>query len=97
MSKQPELKERLCVPTKFDIEPYGTIYKVVHEDKSVKYYIQLSNDGSTIDWKPLSYLFDEIFFNMYENRKFIDELLRLVTDRERNIRTFTRILESEYI
>jgi len=94
MREHIQIKERHCAPTKFDIEPFGTIYKVTNEALNFDYYIQLSREGNTIDWRPMAFLLTELFGDLYENIEFIEELLFLYQDDNKSIKTFTRMLES---
>lgn len=93
MKEQIEIKERHCPPTKFDIEPFGTVYKVNNEALSYDYFIQLGTE-SEITWKPINYLLTELFSDLYENKNFIGELLYLYQDREKSIKTFLAVLEA---
>jgi len=94
MRQHIKIKERHCPPQKYDIEPFGTIYKVNNDALSYDYYIQLSQEDNDIDWKPISYLLTELFSNLYENVEFIEELLFLYHDEARPIKELTRMLES---
>lgn len=94
MAKHIKIKERHCPPQKYDIEPYGTVYKVTNEALSFDYYIQLSQEENAIDWKPLSCLLTELFSNLYDNVEFIEELLFLYHEEARPPKLLIRMLES---
>lgn len=94
MTKHIEIKERHCPPQKYDIEPYGTVYKVNNEALSFDYYIQLGQEEEDINWKPLSYLLTELFSNLYENKEFIEELLFLYHEEARPTVFLIRMLEA---
>ena len=84
MKKDIQIKQRHCPPTKFDVEPYGTIY-VVNNETSVDKYIQLGAEEESINWKPYSYLLTEVFGRLDTNKEFTGELLYLYQDKERSI------------
>ena len=84
-------KERHCPPTRFDIEPYGTICKVNGED-GVEYYAQLSKD-ETMNWLTLNQLLIDSFKHLYDKEEFIEELLELYSNKNRSLINLVRIIE----
>lgn len=84
-------KERHCPPTRFDIEPYGTICKVNGED-GVEYYVQVSNDEH-MNWLILNKLLINALEHMYTNEEFIEELLELYSNKNRSLINLVRIIE----
>ena len=82
MKKHITLKHRHCPPTKFDIEPYGTIYEVT-TDTSIDCYYQLGDEEQNINWQPFSNLLTEAFGKFSTNKEFIETLLNILKDPER--------------
>ena len=93
-TKHIKIKERHCPPQKYDIEPYGTVYKVINEASSCDYYIQLSQEENSMAWKPINHLLIELFSPLYSNVEFIEELLFLYHDEARPSKFLIRMLDS---
>ena len=83
MKKHITLKHRHCPPTKFDIEPYGTIYEV-KTDTSIDYYVQMGDEEQDINWQPYCNLLTEVFGKFASNKEFIEALLNILKDPERS-------------
>lgn len=61
--------ERYSNPTRYDLAPYGSIYK--HDDKL---FIQISKDPESSEWLPLGEFFEKIYTSSL-NDDFLKECL----------------------
>lgn len=66
---------RYSAPTKYDKEPIGTIYKIVKDDKSFDYYIQISHQEAEPKWESIGDFLTLAFKNSLHNKEFIANCL----------------------
>lgn len=71
-----EIPIRYANPTKFDIAQYGVLVKVLRDDGSFDYFIQISKDEEAVEWIEMSKFLDQLFKDNYENDTFIKKLLK---------------------
>ena len=96
-----DIVERTCEPTKFDMYPQYTIMKVGSGPQEYggqplpKYFIQVGTNESP-SWFPIGALFDNIVIhnNLYENKKFVQELIDLSFDASRPFTHLADLLRS---
>jgi metallophosphoesterase superfamily enzyme len=74
--------EKYFSPTHLDKSPYGYIWKVINEDKTVDIYLQVNEDSETPNWIKLGDIFEKIFKNLIQKEQFIKELLNLYELKE---------------
>lgn len=75
-----DLITKYCAPTKFDIEPYGAVWRQAVEDNILAYYIQVSKDPEAPEWLTMALLLNEIYKNQYEDIGFIEKCLDLYSE-----------------
>jgi hypothetical protein len=71
------IKEKYNAPTKFDREPYGTIWQVFDENNYGLFYLQVSDSEDTPEWITYGTLLESAFDDSLYSDKFINEVLEL--------------------
>ena len=76
-SKENSLYQlRYSIPGRYDMAPYGTIYRVqAGEEQSTELYIQLGDESP--QWQKIGTLLELAFKDLIEDPQFIQECLRL--------------------
>jgi len=91
-----EVVIRYNTPGKYDVAQHGTIYKVLGDDDSCELFVQLSEDSTSPNWKPISYLLEKIFTTFIEDKDFISHSLHLFSgfpeDRCKHLKAISEIL-----
>lgn len=71
------IAEKFHYPTKFDTEPYGTIWKVIHNDNGgFELFVQMS-DSDSPDWVQLGDLLHEAYKNQIQNPTWLNITMEL--------------------
>jgi hypothetical protein len=68
---------RYITPSRLDLAAYGNVVRVIGMDNQIQYFVQLSNDLTYADWKPIGYLLEEVFHDFVTNKDFLDACLAL--------------------
>jgi len=63
-------------PTKYDIAPVKTIWKVMNQDK-YELFIQINEDVQNPHWEKIGNFLEKAFTQMLENKIFVSECYRL--------------------
>lgn len=86
-SNQSEVKQPLIPlvkytrPSAYDFAPYAQQW-IFMEDKIQEKYIQLSRDENHPRWERMGFLLETAFDDLFKNKKFVDECLRLFKHKE---------------
>lgn len=70
-------------PTPYDYHPYGTLWLFM-EQSNQQMYIQLSEDENDPMWLRMGFFLETIFEDLFKNKEFINQCLRLDKDKEKN-------------
>lgn len=69
---------RYSIPGRYDIAPFGTIYRVqAGEENITEMYVQIGEDPNGPNWQRMGVLMELAFKDLLEDPKFIEECLRL--------------------
>jgi len=64
---------RYSNPTKYDLAPQGTIWKVCVDDKEHYCYIQLGTDKEESEWKLMGEFLEKAFLPFFSDQKTYSE------------------------
>lgn len=73
---------RYSVPTKFDKAPRGTISKVIGDNDTQKFYIQIDDSTEYGNWITIDELLGRAFHDLVQDSDFIDACLNLCQGKE---------------
>lgn len=93
MEEPKNIIERHTTPTRFDIAPTGSLCRVMNEPNT--YYIQVSDSDDQTQWEPISTVLSEILAGMFDDEKFIEEVMKLYFDKERPLKTLCDIINRD--
>jgi hypothetical protein len=66
---------RYTPPSKYDIEPFGSVCRVMESEKLMDLYIQTSKDVQTPIWMPIGAFLEMVFEKEIQQEVFIKECL----------------------
>jgi len=72
-----EVPVKYLAPGRYDVANYGTIYKVMGDGESYEYFVQLSEDLESPDWKPIGFLIEKTFEPYLMNKEFMNACLNI--------------------
>ena len=81
-------RTRYTIPTRYDIEPYGTLCKVAYEAPMVtqkpryEYYLQTNEVEIPAEWIPLGDVLQKVFGEIVTNEDFLKACLKLLKHPE---------------
>jgi hypothetical protein len=73
-----EMKDPLVrynIPTRYDMAPVGTVYKVQGDSVGYDLYIQLSEAEDHANWVRMGIFLEKIMSPLLEDKSFMDHLL----------------------
>lgn len=68
---------RYSHPTKYDLAPYGTMWRAIGDEGRFELYIQVSDDQDNPTWVSIPAFFEKVFIDFTQDPKFMDECLIL--------------------
>lgn len=68
---------RYCHPTRFDFEPYGSIWKAFGDNDTYTLYIQVSDNAEDTRWLTLSSFLEIVCHEFLKDTEFIEDSLKL--------------------
>ncbi len=75
--KRDEYLVRYTHPSRFDCEPYGSIWKAFGDNDEYMLYIQVSHDTDEPKWIRISHFLEVAFHEFLEESDFIFNSLKL--------------------
>ena len=84
---------RYSTPGKYDVAKFGTISKVMGDNDSFEFYVQLSEDESIGNWQKISYLLEKVFGQFIINNDFLAQCLNIYVEKEDKHSAFDKISE----
>lgn len=79
---ESKIPVRYSKPTEQSHAPYGTVVRVITDDKSYEHYIQISDDETKPEWHSIGYVLEKAFQPHIDNELFITECLNLYKHHE---------------
>ena len=73
--------EKFRTPTRYDLEPYGTIWQVKIDDMHDS-FIQINKDRENSTWIRLGPFFEKTFDCMLDDALFVKECLNLYENQD---------------
>ena len=76
------LMERYHNPTEKDCAPYGTIWKVVVDQETSYFYVQIKDNAKEPEWIPMDKFLEKALEPLYANKPFIDYCIEIYRDKK---------------
>lgn len=71
-----EMLIKYSVPSKFCHEPYGALWKQMHDGCAYTLFIQAGKNPEEPDWLKMSDFLVKVFENKFEHSGFIEQCLK---------------------
>jgi hypothetical protein len=75
-----EILIKYSVPSKFCLEPYGTIWKQMHDGEAYTLFIQAGINAEEPDWQKMSDFLEKVFEDKFDDANFIADCLKKYND-----------------
>lgn len=69
--------EKFSVPTKFDMAPYGTVWKSLGDGENYELWIQACRDQFDPQWIKMGSFLERVYKDKFTDEKWLNEILKL--------------------